>query len=186
MVTNAWPDSLCVLPGHFAPQYLGANSSSKAALAYIQWLQQVVSDGNQSPDYATVRPSHACLLRFTQDMPALRETVSGTEISCSQVCAPLTVLAHPQGCMPLHPGKCHPLHFGEVQAYPEYQEADRPFGRGLAVWREPGNEAADGLQPVLVVWAGLPRLVRQGPPHCISFSSNAASHANWATDLPLT
>lgn len=94
MVTHAIPDSHCVLPGHFAPQYLGASSSSKAALAYIQWLQQVVSDGNQSPDYATVRPSHARRLRSTQDMPALAETVGRTERSCSQVCAPITVFAH--------------------------------------------------------------------------------------------
>ena len=92
------PDSLCVLPGHFAPQYLGATSSSKAALAYIQWLQQVISDGNQSPDYATVRPSHARLVRATKAMPALAETVSSTELSCSQMYAPLSVLATP-GCM---------------------------------------------------------------------------------------
>ena len=82
-------NNLCVLPGHFQPAYLGASSSSKAALAYIQWLQQVVSDGNQSPDYATVRPSHA-----------LDEVVSSSGLSCSQMCVPRLGVAHVHGCLP--------------------------------------------------------------------------------------
>ncbi|KAK9832048.1 hypothetical protein WJX81_001938 [Elliptochloris bilobata] len=42
---------------HFQPVYLGASSSSKAAQTYIEWLQQIVSDSNKSPDYAVMAKS---------------------------------------------------------------------------------------------------------------------------------
>jgi hypothetical protein len=48
-------DSTCAATGHYEPVYLGANSSSKAAQTYIEYLQQLVSDGNKAPDYAHVR-----------------------------------------------------------------------------------------------------------------------------------
>ena len=46
---------MCMTAGHYEPVYVGANSSSKAAQTYIEWLQQIVSDGFKTPDYAAVR-----------------------------------------------------------------------------------------------------------------------------------
>ena len=84
-------DSLCALPGHFQPQYLGASSSSEAALAYIQWLQQVVSDGNQSPDYATVRASHAHTLRAHQTCIPHQYRLSAALSAAARRCVPRVV-----------------------------------------------------------------------------------------------
>jgi hypothetical protein len=53
--TRSRADSTCAATGHYEPAYLGANSSSKAAQTYIEYLQQLVSDGNKAPDYAHVR-----------------------------------------------------------------------------------------------------------------------------------
>ena len=143
---------LCVLPGHFQPAYLGASSSSKAALAYIHWLQQVVSDGNQSPDYATVRPSHA-----------LDEVVSSSGV---QLLADVRAMSR---CRARARLPAHRMHAsarlvtcqGTSMAW-THRGADRTLA--LAAWREQGDEAANGFQPVVVVRAGLPGLVRQPAP----------------------